>query len=253
MENDNTMAGIKSEIAQPGTDENTAVTDRYRWLKAAAKAASPGDWNWGGEVCINNLAAIRICQENIEATKNPGLYFHCVFLEDGRRVALTGHGEKGMENAAFIAAASPPVILDLIEHLERYEGTKSERRFFALLPSTIDVLDERRRQQFDEGWSEDHDDEHMHGELARAAVAYALQAAIGCFTKKAPSIFPWIESHWKPSSARRDLVKAAALILAEIERLDRLATTFGNDDEPQSLPATPALCDQADQATEERL
>lgn len=36
-------------------------------------------------------------------------------------------------------------------------------------------------------------------------------------------VWPWDESWWKPTTPRRDLVKAAALILAEIERLDRMA------------------------------
>jgi len=35
--------------------------------------------------------------------------------------------------------------------------------------------------------------------------------------------WPWAEKWWKPKNERRDLVKAAALILAEIERLDRAA------------------------------
>lgn len=34
-------------------------------------------------------------------------------------------------------------------------------------------------------------------------------------------VWPWDESWWKPTNRRRDLVKAGALILAEIERLDR--------------------------------
>lgn len=33
----------------------------------------------------------------------------------------------------------------------------------------------------------------------------------------------WDRSWWKPTTPRRDLVKAAALILAEIERIDRAA------------------------------
>jgi hypothetical protein len=38
----------------------------------------------------------------------------------------------------------------------------------------------------------------------------------------APDGWPWAPELWKPANARRDLVKAGALILAEIERLDRL-------------------------------
>ena len=36
-----------------------------------------------------------------------------------------------------------------------------------------------------------------------------------------PVGWPWHRQWWKPKNARRDLVRAAALIVAEIERLDR--------------------------------
>jgi hypothetical protein len=38
-----------------------------------------------------------------------------------------------------------------------------------------------------------------------------------------PTDWPWPESWWKPTGDRRNLVKAGALILAEIERIDRAA------------------------------
>jgi hypothetical protein len=38
-----------------------------------------------------------------------------------------------------------------------------------------------------------------------------------------PKMWPWARQWWKPTGARRDLVKAAALLLAEIERIDRAA------------------------------
>lgn len=84
-----------------------------------------------------------------------------------------------------------------------------------------DVLAERRRQVEAEGWTPEHDDEHGAGEMAAAAACYALNAA-GCGCEVARN-WPWDGSWWKPTTSRRDLVKAAALILAEIERLDRAA------------------------------
>ncbi|MEB3421767.1 hypothetical protein VK682_24660 [Salipiger manganoxidans] len=36
-------------------------------------------------------------------------------------------------------------------------------------------------------------------------------------------LWPWDRKWWKPTTPRRDLVKAGALIVAEIERLDRAA------------------------------
>jgi len=87
--------------------------------------------------------------------------------------------------------------------------------------AVLDVAAERRRQIETEGWTPEHDDGHGAHELAEAAACYALNAA-GCGCEVARN-WPWDRSWWKPSTARRDLVKAGALILAEIERLDRAA------------------------------
>ena len=86
--------------------------------------------------------------------------------------------------------------------------------------AVLDVLAERRRQVEAEGWTPEHDDEHGAGEMAAAAACYGLNAA-GCGCEVARN-WPWDGSWWKPTTSRRDLVKAGALILAEIERLDRL-------------------------------
>ncbi|MBK0020925.1 hypothetical protein IAE29_03255 [Ochrobactrum sp. S46] len=99
--------------------------------------------------------------------------------------------------------------------------------------STHDVLAERQRQIDIEGWSTEHDDlEHDAGELAAAAASYALHAAdaINPYSQGdgwdlVPDFWPFSKNWWKPNNdePRRDLVKAGALILAEIERLDREA------------------------------
>lgn len=86
-----------------------------------------------------------------------------------------------------------------------------------------DVLAERQRQISVEGWTPEHDDRYTTGALATAAGCYAM------FTLAYPpgdpvSFWPWSPSWWKPSDeSRRNLVKAGALILAEIDRLDRAA------------------------------
>lgn len=88
-----------------------------------------------------------------------------------------------------------------------------------------DIAVERRRQVEAEGWTPAHDDEHGTGELAAAAAAYAFSAATSDRFLAADPIgfWPWAPEWWKPSSPRRDLVKAGALIVAEIERIDRKA------------------------------
>ncbi|EPN1344389.1 hypothetical protein [Pseudomonas aeruginosa] len=89
----------------------------------------------------------------------------------------------------------------------------------------LDVQAERRRQVEAEGWTPEHDDAHSHGEMARAAACYALAGSSapndGTAALLVSLAWPWDEQWWKPTSARRDLVKACALALAEIERLDR--------------------------------
>ncbi|MER0550534.1 hypothetical protein AAA536_20060 [Pseudomonas aeruginosa] len=95
----------------------------------------------------------------------------------------------------------------------------------------LDVQAERRRQITAEGWTPEHDDEHSHGQMARAAACYALAGSSapndGTAALLVSLAWPWDEQWWKPSTARRDLVKACALALAEIERLDRATATQG--------------------------
>lgn len=86
----------------------------------------------------------------------------------------------------------------------------------------IDVMNERDRQHNEEGWSPDHDDTHTDGELARAAACYASPILPGPHDLPIGWPTEWDAGWWKPTTRRRDLVKAAALILAEIERLDRM-------------------------------
>lgn len=111
----------------------------------------------------------------------------------------------------------------------------------ALTKAAQDVLAERQRQIRAEGWTPEHDDEHAGGQMADAAAAYALEAShqVGGMMPSAPndvppSIWPWDEKWWKPKGARTNLVRAAALLLAEIERLDRAAGV----DLPAARPPT---------------
>lgn len=87
---------------------------------------------------------------------------------------------------------------------------------------TESVLDEigreRYRQTDEEGWTDDHDDKHNAGELSDAAACYAL----GKPWEIIKQLWPWATEWWKPTDKRRNLVKAGALIVAEIERVDRV-------------------------------
>lgn len=94
--------------------------------------------------------------------------------------------------------------------------------------AAADVLIERQRQQSVEGWSTDHDDQHNNEEIAAFAALYAAPASdrnadAGYGLTIGDRLCPegW---HPKFGDRRRELVKAGALILAEIERLDRAST-----------------------------
>ncbi len=92
-------------------------------------------------------------------------------------------------------------------------------------PAMLAVIAERRRQIEAEGWTPEHDDTHATGELARAGGAYARKA--GTMMSVPPNEWPWAADWWKPQGFRRDLVRAGALIVAEIERFDRLRRRKG--------------------------
>ena len=90
------------------------------------------------------------------------------------------------------------------------------------------IAAERLRQVNGEDWTQAHDDEHTDGSLVEAAVAYARYGDATRFNREAnphygpPACWPWDASWWKPANRIRSLVKAGALIAAEIDRLIRL-------------------------------
>lgn len=102
-------------------------------------------------------------------------------------------------------------------------------------PIIDEIAAERRRQMTGEGWTPDHDDKHTDGSLAKAAACYALGDATPHGYVETPRgtfagrlfLWPWGRDSWKAKSTRRNLIRAAALIVAEIERLDSAAGVDG--------------------------
>ncbi len=96
-----------------------------------------------------------------------------------------------------------------------------------------DVAAERKRQIEVEGWDAEHDAQHRPGELAAAGACYAVHTSASVslgvhadhyVSDRPPSgiPWPWGMEWWKPKNPRRDLVRAAALIIVEIDRMDSL-------------------------------
>lgn len=89
------------------------------------------------------------------------------------------------------------------------------------------IAAERDRQKSQEGWTSDHDDEHDCGKPLYGAVAYALASSDQTRDRQdAFEFWPFEAASFKPSDEPiRNLVKAGALIAAEIDRLLRTART----------------------------
>ncbi|HFH2906925.1 hypothetical protein [Pseudomonas aeruginosa] len=134
---------------------------------------------------------------------------NCFVLMEGNSVIASLAGPQSELNAARIAGAlskAPPA-----------QAQHSVPRAW------LDVQAERRRQVEVEGYHGFRDSHYINYELSKAARAYievswhALSGGLPC---KKPESWPWMAG-FKWSDGRTMLVKAGALILAEIERLDR--------------------------------
>lgn len=105
-----------------------------------------------------------------------------------------------------------------IDDLARFTGE-------AGIKALCDCIAERQRQVEKEGFTAEHDRQWSQGEIAMAAAAYALNTVDDTDGPHPRALsddaWPWADQWWKPDNPRRDLVKAVALLLAEIERRDR--------------------------------
>lgn len=131
----------------------------------------------------------------------------------------------------FMPIASSAIMLSKQGDYVRYSDYLEHLN---LSPAAADVLAERHRQIAIKGWTLAHDDEqNQYGDLVIAASCYARHAYSRGWVynpesperyqdAEIPDDWPWDDTWWKPTDPRRDLVKAAALLLADIERRDRL-------------------------------
>lgn len=95
------------------------------------------------------------------------------------------------------------------------------------------IAEERGRQVAKEGWSEAHDDGHSDGALAGAAAGYALTSREQSRGDEGPFAFTtndiWPEGwEFKPKDRLSNLVRAGALIAAEIDRVQREDKMFAS-------------------------
>ncbi|HHC3833747.1 TPA: ead/Ea22-like family protein [Klebsiella pneumoniae] len=234
----------------------TNITELTQRMKTAAEKATQGEW-WADEVknegcygsgddCVEGFTSYAIYGSDGQTlfdSLNSDAACICEEYDGEGHVAWD---ETAQLNAEFIALANPANVLALVEALEKAQGMEAywktqcrgitdhcevlQARIAELESRTVtaaaaDVLAERKRQVTTEGWTPEHDDQHVNFEMAIAGGLYAISAVDSHhkLRNSAPSAWPWDRKWWKPDGPRRDLVKAGALILAEIERLDRAA------------------------------
>lgn len=144
------------------------------------------------------------------------------------------------EDESDVATMSAEKMAEALRRMRPYVADASTRSGsqgrVGLTDAARDVLAERARQVSSEGWTREHDDEHDEGQLSLAAAGYAWAASdqIQCVSKEfdgpesslddpvLPNEKAWpFGWEFKVCPPRRALIKAGALILAEIERLDR--------------------------------
>lgn len=120
------------------------------------------------------------------------------------------------------------------------------------MKTAIQLIEDERMRQQAKGFTLDHDDQHSMGELIEAAQCYACVASaqtrgsgadewpVEMFNGFNDSLldWPWEEEAYKPAAdARTNLVMAAALIVAEIERLQ--SRSSARPESPFQKPTTP--------------
>jgi hypothetical protein len=142
-------------------------------------------------------------------------------------------------NVGYASFASHADYEDTIMCISRYAKT-----VWGDLPAGTGLVDdgvwliakERIRQQAKEGYNSEHDAKHEFGELALAACAYAFPNSTfeplddsqsfdtNVFIRiKRRAFWPFHYLEYKPEGDRiKELVKAGALICAEIDRLQKV-------------------------------
>lgn len=161
----------------------------------------------------------------------PGLRFGKGCKTEGLLIALQRRAEYYAE-------------LDAMTPEERAKHDANIAAFKAMLPQPVpevsgepvsqpltdalrDVIAERQRQISVKGWTPEHDDTYIGCELAAAAISYIEPV-------EAENYWPadWHDDSFRPSDYRRNLVKATALLVAELERLDRISATSALSEVP---------------------
>jgi hypothetical protein len=87
-------------------------------------------------------------------------------------------------------------------------------------PGWYRAVTERFRQIDVEGYDLEHDAKEDPEDLVLAAIAYAMPHREPDGARDRLWVWPWNPAEFKPSTRARDLEKAAALLMAALDRLE---------------------------------
>jgi hypothetical protein len=149
------------------------------------------------------------------AGRKPGVYP----TKDGIEVVMS------LEESASYLEDMYPDEIELLVTKARADAEREIERLRAALQTegVRRIAAERERQIEDEGYTAEHDAREAVDDLARAGACYALPEAERQYF---PHHWPWNPEYWKPTpnDRIRELVKAGALVAAEIDSLLREQT-----------------------------
>lgn len=217
-----------SELLQLGQSEMALATQVLQTQIGVAAEKKPTTAN--GDAEVSDI--VQALNQSYLDKLIYGVGGIAVDFDKGRcRVVNLLSKEPGVENEFYNWAASHKLVREGYKPhatvMQAYDELLVEReelqkRLFGR-PTTwaeLCVLGERERQITEEGYTEQLDDKYNNYELLSAALCYLLYEnfePIGAI----PAAWPWAPEAWKPKDYRRNLVTAAALLLAELDRLDR--------------------------------
>lgn len=78
---------------------------------------------------------------------------------------------------------------------------------------------ERIRQITQKGFSVQHDSHWEAGQMAKAAICYAMNQRDRIKFDAIDEIWPWSPDMFEPENRKWDLIRAGALIAAELDRI----------------------------------
>ncbi|HFT6958867.1 TPA: hypothetical protein ACGRP4_001299 [Stenotrophomonas maltophilia] len=195
--------------------DETVYDAAWRAYKAAPRARANGPSRSAVRAAVDAALAVRRLFDQQSVLMLP---------DDARLTRLIADNiERGkLDHPGFYRNSQ------LAEVLRRVLSAALARQTVDLGSGIEAIAGERQRQLQAEGFTREKDQQYRRGELAKAATAYVQLAALDLeagtrnhIAWHGPAaVWPWAAEWWKPVDARRDLVRAGALIAAQIDQID---------------------------------